>query len=83
MIRLAGNFGAGMDIGAAIRIGLIPRVEESRVDVVGNAALRGASMVLVSKTERERARDIVKKTHFVELSGNPEFQMMFADSMLF
>jgi len=83
LIRLAGNFGAGMDVGAAIRIGLIPGIDRDRVDVVGNAALRGASMVLVSKTERDRAREIPGETHFVELSGKPEFQMMFADSMLF
>ncbi len=83
VIHLAGNFGAGMDVTAAERIGLIPDVGEDRVDVVGNAALRGASMVLVSKTERDRARALPEKIKFVELSGKPEFQMMFAESMLF
>ena len=63
-IRLAGNFGAGVDIGKTIRLGLIPRVAVEKVDVVGNAALRGASLVLVSKEYRERAYALSGKCRF-------------------
>ncbi len=83
LIRLAGNFGAGIDVEAAIRIGLIPPVDKSKVDAVGNAALRGAVMVLVSKTARDRAGIIAEKATFLELAGNPSFQMRFAESMFF
>jgi len=83
LIRLAGNFGAGIEVDSAIRIGLIPPVDKTIVDAVGNAALRGASVVLVSKTARERAAAVAGRVKFLELAGNPEFQMRFAESMFF
>jgi len=82
-IRLAGNFGSGVDIGKTIRIGLIPEVEVEKVDVVGNAALRGASLVLVSREYRRKAVSIYRGCRFLELAAKPEFQMRFASSMFF
>ena len=82
-IRLAGNFGSGVDIGKIIRIGLIPEVEIERVDVVGNAALRGASLVLVSRQYRRKAAAIYKTCRFIELAAKPDFQTRFASSMFF
>ena len=83
VIRLAGNFGAGMDVKAAIRIGLIPGVSPAMVDIAGNAALRGASLALVSREAGKRARAIAENTRFLELAGKPEFQMRFSEAMLF
>ncbi len=83
IVRLAGNFGGAMDVEAAMRIGLIPNVDPERVDIVGNAALRGAAAALVSKTYRRKAEDITSHASFLELAGRPEFQMMFAESMMF
>jgi uncharacterized 2Fe-2S/4Fe-4S cluster protein (DUF4445 family) len=82
-IRLAGNFGSGVDIGKTIRIGLIPEVPIEKVDVVGNAALRGASLALVSKVFREKAGAIYRKCRFLELAAKPDFQTRFATSMFF
>jgi uncharacterized 2Fe-2S/4Fe-4S cluster protein (DUF4445 family) len=82
-IRLAGNFGSGVDIGKTIRIGLIPEVDIEKVDVVGNAALRGASLVLVSREYRQKAVSIYRRCRFLELAAKPEFQMHFASSMYF
>jgi uncharacterized 2Fe-2S/4Fe-4S cluster protein (DUF4445 family) len=82
-IRLAGNFGSGVDIAATVRLGLIPPVPVERVDVVGNAALRGASLVLVSREYRERACSVFRRSRFLELAARPDFQMRFAESMFF
>ena len=82
-IRLAGNFGSGVDIGKTIRIGLIPEVAVEKVDVVGNAALRGASLVLVSREYRRKASSIYRNCRFLELAAKPEFQTHFASSMFF
>jgi uncharacterized 2Fe-2S/4Fe-4S cluster protein (DUF4445 family) len=82
-IRLAGNFGSGVDIGKTIRIGLIPEVDVEKVDVVGNAALRGASLVLVSREYRQKALSIYRECRFLELAAKPEFQARFASSMFF
>ncbi len=82
-LRLAGNFGAGLDAGAAMRIGLIPPMDLERVQVVGNAALRGAILVLLSRDRWRMAQSTARNTRFVELGAKPEFQARFMDSMMF
>jgi uncharacterized 2Fe-2S/4Fe-4S cluster protein (DUF4445 family) len=82
-LRLAGNFGAGLDPRAAMRIGLIPAMDIGRVEVVGNAALRGAILVLLSREHRRRSESAARNTEFVELGGRPEFQARFMESMVF
>jgi uncharacterized 2Fe-2S/4Fe-4S cluster protein (DUF4445 family) len=82
-LRLAGNFGAGLDAASAMRIGLIPAMDLSRVQVVGNAALRGALMVLVSRESWRAARSAAAVARFVELGGKPEFQARFMDAIMF
>ena len=82
-VSLAGNFGAGMDIEAETRIGLLPQIDPAKVDVVGNAALRGASLALMSRIHRDLAVKIPSSCTFLELAGRPDFQNRFADSLLF
>ena len=82
-LRLAGNFGAGLDAAAAMRIGLIPPMNLEKVQVVGNAALRGAIMVLLSRERWASAQSAARVTRFVELGATPEFQNRFMESMLF
>jgi len=82
-LRLAGNFGAGLDAAAAMRIGLIPPMNLEKVQVVGNAALRGAIMVLLSRERWAGAQGASRGTRFVELGATPEFQNRFMDSMMF
>jgi uncharacterized 2Fe-2S/4Fe-4S cluster protein (DUF4445 family) len=82
-IRLAGNFGSGVDIRKTIRLGLIPDVPAEKVDVVGNAALRGAALALVSKEYRDRAVRVHRRCRFLELAARPDFQMRFTSSMFF
>jgi uncharacterized 2Fe-2S/4Fe-4S cluster protein (DUF4445 family) len=82
-VRLAGNFGAGLDARAAMRIGLIPALDPARVEVVGNAALRGAILVLLSREHGRMADRASRDALFVELGGKPEFQAKFADAMMF
>lgn len=82
-IRLAGNFGSGVDIRKTIRLGLIPELPVEKVDVVGNAALRGAALALVSREYRDRAVNIHRQCRFLELAARPDFQTHFAQSLFF
>lgn len=83
VLRLAGNFGTRLDPRAAMRIGLIPEMDLGKVEVVGNAALRGALMALLSREARRLAERAALQARFIELGGRPEFQTRFMESMLF
>ncbi len=82
-VRLAGNFGAGLDARAAMRIGLIPALDGGRVEVVGNAALRGAILVLLSREHWRKSEHAARAARFIELGGKPEFQDRFVEAMMF
>jgi uncharacterized 2Fe-2S/4Fe-4S cluster protein (DUF4445 family) len=82
-VYLAGNFGAGLDAAAAMRIGLIPSIPHARVHSVGNAALRGAVLALLSRANKRKADEIARQTEFIELGGSAAFQDRFADAMMF
>jgi len=82
-LMLAGGFGNYLSIASAIRIGLIPAVPESKVRYVGNAALLGAQLALLSETERHRAEQIARRIEHVSLAVHPDFQDVFVDCMNF
>jgi uncharacterized 2Fe-2S/4Fe-4S cluster protein (DUF4445 family) len=82
-VRLAGNFGAGLDAASAMRIGLIPTMELAKVEVVGNAALRGAVLTLLSREHWRKSQSASRNTRFIELGAKPEFQAHFMEAMLF
>ena len=80
-IFVAGAFGNYLNIENSIIIGLLPDVPPSKVKFVGNAAGSGAIMSLISKKEREKAKEIAKRTKYVELAIDPSFHMELAASM--
>lgn len=82
-VLLAGAFGNYMDRHSALRIGLLPPVEEDRVLGLGNAASAGAQMMLLSMNERRRAVAMAGKIQYVELAGNERFRELFVDSLAF
>ena len=52
---LAGGFGRNLNVASAKRIGLIPDIEDAKILQVGNAAIEGACMALLSRAETRRA----------------------------
>jgi len=80
-IFVAGAFGNYLNIENSIIIGLLPDVPSSKVKFVGNAAGSGAIMSLISKKEREKAKEITKRTKYIELAIDPSFHMELAASM--
>ncbi len=82
-VRLAGKFGAGLDATAAMRIGLIPPMDSRKVEAVGNAALRGAVLCLLSREHARRAWSIAERTELIELGARRDFPARFADAMMF
>ena len=50
---------------------------------MGNAAGVGAKWALISRAERQRAREIAQSTNYIELTSYPGFSRLFALGMLF
>jgi len=82
-ILLAGAFGNYIRKESALRIGLLPDVPLERIVFVGNAASSGARMALVSQQYRDKARELAGRIEYIEIAHEPEFQDVFADSILF
>jgi uncharacterized 2Fe-2S/4Fe-4S cluster protein (DUF4445 family) len=80
---LGGAFGRHIDIEAAQRIGLIPRIPESRIVQVGNAAIEGASIALVSRTRRKELEDLVRRVEHCRLETHPDFFDFFVEGCQF
>jgi len=82
-ILLAGAFGNYIRKESALRIGLLPAVPVEKIRFVGNAAASGARMILLNRQCRELARELARKIEYIEIAHEPEFQDVYADSMLF
>jgi uncharacterized 2Fe-2S/4Fe-4S cluster protein (DUF4445 family) len=82
-VIIAGAFGSFLKVQSALKMGLLPRLPNARFRQVGNAAVVGARWALLSRQVRERARQIVSQTNYLELTTYPKFNRRFALGMLF
>jgi uncharacterized 2Fe-2S/4Fe-4S cluster protein (DUF4445 family) len=82
-VIIAGAFGSYINLVSAVDIGLLPAFPNARYMQVGNSAGVGAKMTLVSRKERIRARDIARKTGYLELTTHHNFNRRFAEGMRF
>ncbi|MDP2136372.1 MAG: ASKHA domain-containing protein [Candidatus Didemnitutus sp.] len=80
---LAGGFGRHLDIAAARRIGLIPNVPDDRIVQVGNAAIEGACLALLSVSRRRSLEALVQTIAHVELETDPDFFDRFVQGCQF
>jgi len=80
-IRLAGAFGAHIDVKYAMLLGLIPECDLDRVSSAGNAAGTGARIALLDRASRnlieQQVRDVIK----IETAVEPRFQEHFVAAM--
>ena len=82
-VYLAGGFANAIDIENAIEIGFLAQVRPESVERVGNSALRGAAMLLLSRRQREALSDIIGRIEHMELETEPDFFELFVDGCLF
>jgi len=79
---LAGGFARHIDIGHAIRIGLLPDLPQERFRVIGNGSLAGAVLKLLDAGTDAAFAHIVEVAEPVELNLVPSFADRFADAVL-
>ena len=82
-VLLAGAFGSDLNAEHARSIGLAPDVPVKRIHGVGDTALRGAQIALLSAPEREAAHQLPAYLEYVELSDCPEFNRVYVESLEF
>ena len=84
LVLIAGGFGSFIRRSNAQRIGLLPEdVGRERIHYVGNTSLKGSRWALVSTPARKRAEEFARRARHVELSQDMDFQMEFAEAMIF
>jgi uncharacterized 2Fe-2S/4Fe-4S cluster protein (DUF4445 family) len=80
-IYIAGAFGNYLNPASAQRIGLIPEIPLEKVTFIGNAALSGARLALLSIPQRRNAARISKSVEFVDLARHSDFPKTYAASL--
>lgn len=76
---LAGGFARHIDVEAAKRIGLIPNIPSERILKIGNAALAGAGIALLSTRQRAILESLVRRIGHVGLESDPQFFDYFVE----
>lgn len=82
-LYLAGGFGSHLDIASITRIGLIPIELADKVRIIGNAALSGVIKLLLNTDNLSTLSHIAADTKYVSLGGNPWFNEVYIEEMLF
>ena len=80
---IAGGFGSFLNLHSAACIGLFPAELEGRACAIGNAALAGASMMLLRGEFRTQGTALAKMSETVDLSSSPVFMGNYVECMSF
>ncbi|HEV7432255.1 MAG TPA: ASKHA domain-containing protein [Steroidobacteraceae bacterium] len=80
-IRLAGAFGAHIDVKYAMVLGMIPDCDLAQVTSAGNAAGAGARIALLDNEARKEIERLVRRVEKIETAIEPRFQQHFVEAM--
>ncbi|HZD56762.1 MAG TPA: ASKHA domain-containing protein [Anaerolineales bacterium] len=80
-VLIGGSFGKYINVEKAIEIGLLPDLPWERFQFLGNTAVRGAYLALLSKGARERVKDIAMRMTYIELSADNTFYEAFMSAL--
>ena len=82
-LLIAGGFGSYLNTANARRLGMIPDIADEKIKYVGNAALVGARLALISAEMRARGEALSRRVTHVHVARLPNFQDRFSEAMLF
>ena len=82
-LYLAGGFANYLNVSSAVGIGFIADFPPERVVRAGNAALEGATIMLLSRGLRQRVESLVRSAEHVELETTPDFFEIFVEGCMF
>ena len=82
-VYVAGGFGNYLNMDNAEKIGLLPEGVTEKTVNVGNAALAGASMLLLNSELRETSQNLAATAKTIELSTHKLFSDLYINGMFF
>ena len=82
-VYLAGGFGNYLNIENAISIGLLPDIDRSIYEFIGNSSLAGARMALLSTEAFMKTSGIAKNITYIDLSAEPAYMDEYVASLFF
>jgi uncharacterized 2Fe-2S/4Fe-4S cluster protein (DUF4445 family) len=78
---IAGAFGSYINVEHSVAIGLIPDIERSRFEFVGNTSIKGAKMVAFYKEALYKIEKIREDTTYYDLMGANDYVEEFQKAM--
>ena len=82
-LYLAGGFANYLNVSSAVGIGFIADFPSGKVSPAGNAALEGATMMLLSRASRRKVESLVQRIEHIELETTPDFFEIFVEGCMF
>ena len=82
-VLVAGQFGAHLTPRSLVGAGLLPQEAREKIEYVGNTALAGAVLCLLSEKERHAAEALAGKVRYLELSAWPDYEKHLMQAMSF
>lgn len=80
-VLIGGSFGKYVNLEKAVQIGLLPDVDWSRFQFLGNTSVKGAYLVLLDWRQREHIAQIASRMTYVELSADNTFHEAFTSAL--
>ena len=76
-VYVAGGIGSGINMGNAVRIGMLPDVELEKFSYIGNSSLTGAYAMVISDQANEKTHEVAANMTYLELSTYPGYMDSF------
>ena len=80
-VYIAGGFGRFIKIADAVLIGMLPDLPHGRFSYIGNSALTGAYIALLSRAHRRTLADTASRMTYVDLSSDPRYMDSYVKAM--
>jgi uncharacterized 2Fe-2S/4Fe-4S cluster protein (DUF4445 family) len=78
---ITGGFGQYLNIEKSVRIGLLPDIDRSKFNYMGNSSIVGAYLSLLSQDYRQEARVICNSITYMDFSSRPQYMDQFTSAL--
>jgi uncharacterized 2Fe-2S/4Fe-4S cluster protein (DUF4445 family) len=80
-VLIGGSFGKYINVEKAVQIGLLPDMDWSLFEFLGNTSVKGAYLALLDWRKRDRLTEIANRMTYIELSADNSFYEAFTSAL--